>query len=74
MAPIVADGASVAYSAHDEDVRQLDGKMVVVWLEDQPVVRWFQHCGRYALLRAENPKAVPQQILVIPCSGEFLSW
>jgi hypothetical protein len=64
MAPIVADGASVAYSARDEDVRQLDGKMVVVWLENQPVVRWFQHCGRYALLRAENPKAVPQQTLV----------
>jgi hypothetical protein len=64
MAPVVANGASVAYSAHDEDVRHLDGKMVVIWLEGQPVVRWFQHCGRYALLRAENPKAVPQQILV----------
>jgi hypothetical protein len=64
MAPIVADGASVAYSARGEDVRQLDGKMVVIWLEDQPVVRWFQHCGRYALLRAENPKTVPQEVLV----------
>ena len=26
--------------------------------------RWFQHCGRYALLRAENPDAMPQQRLV----------
>jgi hypothetical protein len=64
MAPIVADGASVAYSPRDDDVRQLDGKMVVVWLDGQPAVRWFQNCGRYALLRAENPKTVPQQILV----------
>jgi hypothetical protein len=64
MVPIVADGASVAYFPRDEDVRHLDGKLVVVWLEGQPLVRWFQHCGRYILLRAENPKTVPQQILV----------
>jgi len=64
MAPIVADGASVAYSSRDEDVHRLDGKMVVVWLEGQAMVRWFQHCGRYALLRAQNPKTSPQEILV----------
>ena len=38
--------------------------MVVVWLEGQPMVRWFQRCGRYALLRAQNPKTIPQEILV----------
>ena len=64
MAPILADGACVAYSKHDEDPRQLDGKMVVVWLENQPTIRWFSHCGRYALLRAENPATVPQQQLI----------
>ncbi len=64
MAPILADGASVAYSKYDEDPRQLDGKLVVVWLENQPTIRWFSHCGRYALLRAENPETVPQQQLV----------
>ena len=64
MAPIVADGASVAYAKNEEDVQQLDGKLVVAWLEDQPVVRWFQHCDRFALLRAENPGTVPQQVLV----------
>ena len=64
MAPILADGACVAYSKYDEDPRQLDGKMVVVWLDDQPTIRWFSHCGRYALLRAENPETVPQQQLV----------
>ncbi len=64
MAPMVAEGACVAYSKHDEDPRQLDGKMVVVWLGDTPTVRWFSHCGRYALLRAENAQTVPQQQLV----------
>lgn len=64
MSPIVADGATVAYSGSEEAPDQLDGKMVVVWLENRPTVRWFQLCGRYALLRAENPETVPQQILV----------
>jgi hypothetical protein len=64
MAPVVADGASVAYARTDEDAAQLDGKLVVAWLENQPVVRWFQHCGRFALLRAENAETVPQKVLV----------
>jgi hypothetical protein len=64
MSPILADGASVAFSSREEDVHQLDNKMVVFWHENQPIVRWFQHCGRYALLRAENPKAEPHQVLV----------
>jgi hypothetical protein len=64
MAPVVADGASVAYANNEEDAQQLDGKLVVAWLEDQPVVRWFQHCDRFALLRAQNPATVPQQVLV----------
>ncbi len=64
MAPVVADGASVAFARDEEDARQLDGKMVVTWLENQAVVRWFQHCGRFALLRAENPATVPQQLLI----------
>jgi hypothetical protein len=64
MAPIIADGASVGYAKEEEDVKQLDGKLVVAWLDDQPVVRWFEQCGRYALLRAQNPRTVPQQVLV----------
>jgi hypothetical protein len=64
MSPIVADGAFIAYSKMDEEPRQLDGKMVVVWLDNQPTVRWFRLCGRYALLRAENPDAVLQQQLI----------
>jgi hypothetical protein len=64
MAPILADGASVAYARSEEDIRQLDGKMVVTWVDNQPLVRWFQNCGRFALLRAENPNTVPHQVLV----------
>jgi hypothetical protein len=64
MAPVVADGASVAYAKQEEEPQQLDGKLVVAWVDDQPVVRWFQHCDRFALLRAQNPGTVPQQVLV----------
>ena len=64
MAPIVADGASVAYAKEEEDVQQLDGKLVVAWIDNQPVVRWFHQCGRYAVLRAQNPQSVPQQMPV----------
>ena len=54
MAPILADGASVAYAKGEEEIEHLDGKMVVTWVESQPLVRWFQNCGRFALLRAEK--------------------
>jgi hypothetical protein len=64
MAPVVADGASVAYSTDEESPEQLHNKLVVAWIEGQALVRWFQHCGRYALLRAENPDTIPQQRLV----------
>jgi Peptidase S24-like len=64
MAPILADGARVAYSKDEEDSKQLDGKLVVVWLENEPTIRWFQDCGRYAMLRAENPETIPQEQLV----------
>jgi hypothetical protein len=64
MAPIVADGALVAYAKHEEDVHQLDGKLVVAWVDSQPMIRWFEHCGRFALLRAQNPTTVPQQVLI----------
>ena len=56
MAPILADGARVAYSKEEEDPRQLDGKLVVVWLENEPTIRWFQDCGRYAMLERRTPR------------------
>jgi hypothetical protein len=62
MSPIVAEGAYVAFSKLEEDPANLDGKMVVAWVEGKPLVRWFQFCGRYAVLRAENPASLPAQI------------
>ncbi|WP_165226520.1 S24 family peptidase [Aquisphaera insulae] len=64
MAPVVADGALISYSRDPEESAHLDGKMVVAWIDDRPIVRWFQDCGQYGLLRAENPDAVPRQQLV----------
>jgi hypothetical protein len=57
MAPIVAEGAHVAYAEAEPVSEAFHDKLVVAWIDDKPVVRWFQHCGRYALLRAENPAA-----------------
>ena len=59
MAPILADGAFVAYTKEGEDPRQLDGKLVVVRHHIEPTIRWFSDCGRYAPLRAENPANGP---------------
>jgi transcriptional regulator with XRE-family HTH domain len=59
MIPIVANGAQVAFSAEDEEPADLDGALVVAWVEGRPIVRWFRLSGNYGLLRAENPEAVP---------------
>lgn len=64
MSPIVADGAYVAFAKDEQKASDLDGKMVVAWVDDVPLVRWFQDCGRYAVLRAENPMTTPVTILV----------
>ena len=65
MAPIVAEGAHVAYAEPEPVSEALHDKLVVAWIDgSKPVVRWFQHCGRFALLRAENPAADPPSILV----------
>ena len=64
MSPIISDGAYVAFSKMENNPIELDGKMVVAWIDDQPAVRWFQYCGRYAVLRAENQATTPVQLLV----------
>ncbi len=64
MAPIVAEGAHVAYAEAQPISEAFHEKMVVAWTGGKPIVRWFQHCGRFALLRAENPAANPPSILV----------
>jgi hypothetical protein len=64
MAPIVMDGAYVAYSKVEEPLTDLDGKLVVAWVDNHPLVRWFQYCDKVGVLRAENASTVPNQVLV----------
>lgn len=59
MTPLLADGAQVAFSADDEPAEALDGALVVAWMTDEPVVRWFRRSGSFGLLRAENPEHIP---------------
>ena len=56
MSPLLSDGAYVAFARSEESPAELDGKLVVALGEVPPIVRWFQDCGRYALLRAENER------------------
>lgn len=64
MAPIVADGAFVAFSETEDDPDKLDGKLVIAWVEGRPIVRWFERSGRFALLRAQNPAYEPAVTLL----------
>jgi Peptidase S24-like len=64
MSPLVAEGAHVAYAEAEPASQAFHDKLVVAWVGGEPIVRWFQHCGRYALLRAENPAAADPSILV----------
>lgn len=64
MAPIVAEGAIVAFAEGEPVSPTIDGKLVVARVDGREMIRWFQHCGRYALLRAENPATSPPTILV----------
>jgi hypothetical protein len=65
MAPIVADQACVAFAAQEDEAEQLDGKMVVAWVESRVLVRWFRRMtGNYGLLRAENPVHEPNTLLI----------
>ena len=64
MSPIVADGAYVAFAKSEEMPADLDGKMVVAWIDDKPIVRWLQNCARYVVLRAENLANIPATLLV----------
>lgn len=65
MAPLVASGAYVAYTDKPAPLEQLDGRLVVAWVgEDPPIVRWLQFVGHYVMLRAESAEAYPLTRLV----------
>ena len=72
MAPIVAEGARVAYADAEPASEAFHNKLVVAWIGGKPLVRWFQHCGRFALLRAENRAVNPPSSLV-DLEGEKVS-
>ncbi len=65
MAPLVASGAYVAYNDNPAPLDQLDARLVVAWIGDEPpIVRWFQFVGHYVMLRAESAEAYPLTRLV----------
>ena len=64
MAPIISEGAHVTYAEAEPASVGLHDKLVVTWVEARPLVRWFQHCGRFALLRAENLAVSPTSTLI----------
>lgn len=64
MTPIVFDGAYVAYSDVEEGYEDLDGSLVVAWIDGRPLVRWFSRSGRFGVLRAENPTHDPATVLI----------
>jgi len=65
MSPIIANEAHVAFAKSEESLAELDGKIVVAWVDDEkPIVRWFHHHGRFALLRAENQTTEPNEVLL----------
>ena len=60
MAPLVASGAYVAYTENPAPVQELDARLVVAWIGDEPpIVRWLQYVGHYVMLRAESAEAYP---------------
>ncbi len=66
MSPLLACGASVAFASEAEPSTALDGRMVVVWMEGEILVRWFEDRGDHALLRAEDGCVAPLRIDLDP--------
>src|SRR5262245_37637497 len=64
MSPIIAEGSEVVFADDEDDVEDLDGHLVVAWLDDKPVVRRFQVCGRYGILRGEGMEANSAQAVL----------
>lgn len=73
MAPIVADGAVVAYCGTEEPYEALNGKLVVAWVQGRPLVRWFDLSGRYGLLRCESTGHNEPSTLLLDLQGSALN-
>jgi hypothetical protein len=66
MAPLLREGAYVAFCDSEPDIDRLAGRLVVAWIDGSPLVRWYEPAGhgKYALLRAENPRTHPASTLI----------
>lgn len=64
MTPMIADGAYVAFSDAEEDLDSLLDTLVVAWVDQKPIVRWFGRSGRFGVLRVENPASEPSATLI----------
>lgn len=65
MSPLVVPGAYVAYAVEDTPPGDLDGRLVVAWLDGAPpVVRRLYVSGTVAVLTAENTDAMPSTQLI----------
>lgn len=62
MEPVLTRGAMVAFASEEESPRELDGRMVAVWMGGQPVIRWFQDQGDHGLLRTQDPSVRPLRL------------
>mgnify|MGYP001048333568 CR=1 FL=1 len=63
MEPVLARGSTVAFAAEQESPRELDGRMVAAWVEeDEPVIRWFQDQGGHGLLRSQDSARRPVRV------------
>ena len=59
MAPVLVRGSTVAFAPEEEGPALLDGRMVVAWIEGEPVVRWFEDRGDHGVLRAQDAGVEP---------------
>ena len=64
MAPLATLGSAVAYAGEVEPAAALDGRMVVAWIQSEPMVRWFRHQEGRGLLEAENAGAESPRIVI----------
>lgn len=64
MTPQIPKGSSVSYSRESEALTELDGHLVVAWVDNKPLARWLQHTRHYILLRPGNPEFDQTPILI----------
>src|SRR5262249_23036204 len=64
MSPVIAEGSEIVFADDEDDAENLDGHLVVAWIDEKPVVRRFQVCGRYGILRGEGAEGGSAQAVL----------